>query len=92
MGKKKSKKKQVMADESETKKVSHSFALANCAVAFEENDKGAYSFEITEKVHSSLMMGKTTSRKMQVRVQSKDKEKEWIAALKADKCEMDSEN
>ena len=72
---------------------SDSFALANCAVAFKENDKGAYSFEITEKVHSSLMMGQTTSRKMQVRVQSKDKEKEWIAALKADKCgEKDSEN
>lgn len=60
-------------------------------MAFKENDKGAYSFEITEKVHSSLMMGKTTSRKMQVRVQSKDKE--WLAALQADKCgEKDSEN
>ena len=68
---------------------SDSFALANCAVAFKENDKGAYSFEITEKIQQSLMMGKTTSRKMQVRVSSKDKEKEWIAALKADKCEQD---
>ena len=58
-------------------------------MAFKENDKGAYSFEITEKIQQSLMMGKTTSRKMQVRVSSKDKEQEWIAALKADKCEQD---
>jgi hypothetical protein len=67
---------------------SDSFALANCGVTFKENEKGAYSFEITEKIQQSIMMGKTTSRKMQVRVSSKDKEKEWIAALKADKCEQ----
>ena len=68
---------------------SDSFALANCTITFKDGEKNAFTFEIMEKVQTyaatSVMMGKTTTRKMMMRVSSKDQEKEWIAAMKADK-------
>ena len=66
-----------------------SFALANTTVAFLANTTDAFSFEIAEKVNNnaatSVVMGKTTTRKMMLRVLSKEQEKEWIAAMKMDK-------
>lgn len=68
---------------------SDSFTLANSTVAFKDGEKNGYTFEITEKIQTyaatSMMMGKTTTRKIMMRVLSKDEEKEWIAAMKADK-------
>ena len=65
-----------------------SLALPNCTITFKD-EADTCSFEITEKVPNtgatSMMMGKTTTRKVSLRTLSNDETKEWIAAIKANK-------